>query len=393
MTEPITFLTPSRLRRRQGSKWWTFPPDILPFTPAEADFAICPAVQDSLENLVAHQQYGYPRKDGEGPLASAKSAFVVHAERSYGWQIDAADISILPSTSQAIFGSFRAFSKPGDGVILQSPAYPGFYKMIESARRHAIIDRLIDTEFGPSPDPRVHALDGASQAAIWLLCHPHNPTGRIFTRDELAPLAREASQSGMLVISDELHADLCLDDRRHRPFITMFPELARQTITLHSATKTYGIAGLGGVVAHFGDRSLMERFNQANPTDLIGRPNVATLIASAAAWRNGLSWKENLVKVLASNRDRFIRRLEKELPEVRIWKPEATYFLWADFAALNLSENPARQLLEHGRIASSDGSAFGAEFSTFARFVSACGPAILDDLMDRLVEVARSTVR
>lgn len=381
----VTCPAPERLRARQGSKWWRFPSDVLPFMPAESDFAPCPAVQDALADLVSRQAWGYPRKGPEGAVGRLKNAFIGHARGAWDWSPDPDDLLVLPSSSQAITGAIRAYSEPDEGVLLQTPAYPGFFDMIDAAGRRPCLDPLVATLAGPSLAPHPKPDLRQPRNAIWLLCQPHNPTGRVFSRDELAPLAEKAAEDGMIVVSDELHADLRLDGHSHTPFAAAFPELASRTVTLHAPTKVFGIAGLGGVVAHFGDKTLIERFLRVNPPDLLGSPNIAALVAGTAAWEQGGAWRDEMIAIVRRNRDRFVDRVTSELPKVKVRRPEATFFLWADLADLHLPASPAEYLLDHARVGASDGAKFGPGSDSFVRFVGACAPGTMEQMLDRVI--------
>lgn len=372
-------LTAADLRARQGSKWNAHPADVIACTTAEIDFATCPSIVAALQDLVGGQRFGYPRRDTLGPAAEMMQAFKDHAAREYGWNVERDALTVVASTGQAIFASLRAYSRRGDAVLLQTPAFPGFFKIIEQAQRQVAAHPLVGA------NATLEAEGEIPSAAIWLLCQPHNPTGRVFRRDELAPLARHARARGSVVVSDEIHADLCLDGRAHQPFVDMFPELAPQTVTLHSATKVFGLSGLGGAIVHFGSDELRRRFETANPPDLLGAPSIASLVAAAAAWRDGGAWRKALVQVVQDQRDHVIARLAREAPSVRMIRSEATYFLWVDVASCALPAPPWRHFLDHARVAVSDGGPYGPQSAAFVRLVGACSRPLLDEVIDRMV--------
>ncbi|HVW94080.1 MAG TPA: aminotransferase class I/II-fold pyridoxal phosphate-dependent enzyme, partial [Devosia sp.] len=208
-------------------------------------------------------------------------------------------------------------------------------------------------------------------------------------REELAPLAALAIERDMVVVCDEIHADLMLDGRRHMPFGAMFPEAADRTVTLYSATKSFNIPGLRCGLMHFGSAALQERFNRRIPPLLLGTPAVVGVYATIAAWEEPEAWLEGLIRLIEGNRDHMLARFAAELPEVAIGAPEATYLAWADFKALRLPERPYLYLLDKAKVAGGDGAHFGPGYEEFVRFNVATSRSILDDKIDRIVRAVR----
>lgn len=381
----IEDLDPQFLRARVSAKWGSFGEDVVPSNPAEMDFAIAPAIQAALQDLVDRQQYGYTTR-GPGSLHDQiAQAFVARMRDKFGWSgADPANITVTNDLVQAVMANIMAFSEPGDGVSLQVPSYPAFLMILKQSGRRTVVNPMVE---GPDrweldiDDLRANA-DGVR---VLLLCHPHNPTGRVFTKAEMAPIAALAEERDMLVISDEIHADLLLDGREHIPFGRMFPELAHRTVTLYSATKSFNIPGLRAAVMHFGTAELKQRFEQKIPPFLLGTPGSPGIVATIAAWRDCEAWCRNLIGVLEANRDHLLDRFARELPGVRIARPEATYLAWADFGPLALSAQPYEYLLKNARVWGGDGRNFGPHYENFVRLNFATSRTILDDKIDRLV--------
>ncbi|MBV9354041.1 MAG: aminotransferase class I/II-fold pyridoxal phosphate-dependent enzyme, partial [Chloroflexi bacterium] len=236
------------------------------------------------------------------------------------------------------------------------------------------------------------ALDGSDLAAVvdadtrlLLLCNPHNPTGRSFQRAELEAVAEVALERKLIVVVDEVHADLVYSGRRHIPFATLAAEVAARTVTITSATKAYNIPGLRCGLMHFGSEELRERFRRALPDRLFGKANLFGVEATLAAWRYGQPWLDDVLRRLQANRDRLAEVIAHELPGVRHYPPEASYLAWLNCQALDLPSSPQAYFLEQARVGLADGADFGPPGVGCARLNFATSPTILDELLQRLV--------
>jgi cystathionine beta-lyase len=380
----IEFLSRPALRERRGSKWSTHGADILPATPAEGDMAPCPAVRTAMASWLRRQQFGYPLLGAEGASEELKRTFTARAATHYGWRIAPDDLWIAQSPSQAVAACVQGFTKRRDEVLLQSPAFPGFGQWIALAQRRPvrIPMKLGPDGFGVAGDLD---LDGAVNPRLLLICHPHNPTGRVFGRAELEPLADHARRNALFVVSDEVHADLLLDRRSHQPFATLFPELAESTVTIHSANKSFGLQGLGCALVHFGSQQLRKRFFGALPAPVLGDALLPGVLATQAAWDEDPGWLSSLLRRLEVNREYALGRLAAEAPAVRAFRPQSTYFLWLDFSRTPWAESPVVDLLRTSRIATAGGTAFGAECASWVRMVTACAPQTLSEMLDRMI--------
>jgi cystathionine beta-lyase len=226
---------------------------------------------------------------------------------------------------------------------------------------------------------------------VLLLCNPHNPTGRVFDDAELGALAALAVERDLVVISDEIHADIIYPGARHRPFAALGPEVAARTVTLTSATKTFSIAGLRLAVAHFGSPDLLARY-QTLPRFLLGGANAAGAVATLAAWRQGDAWVDELVRYLDGNRRLVADFVAGELPGITHASPQATYLAWLDcrqLVAEGRGPNPAGYFLERGAVALNDGADFGAHGEGFARLNFATSRSLLQRILERLADALR----
>jgi cystathionine beta-lyase len=238
------------------------------------------------------------------------------------------------------------------------------------------------------------ALD--SRTRMLLFCNPHNPTGRSFDRSELQALAELAIERDLVVVSDEIHADLLYDGRQHVPLASLGPEIAARTITITSATKSFNIPGLRCALMHFGTPELRQRFHRAIPERLLGQVNVVGIDATVAAWRQGQPWLEQVMRRLTENRERVAEFVAQRLPGVRHYKPEGTYLAWLNCREAALPAPPYAFFLEQARVGLNDGADFGEAHGQSVRLNFATSPAILSQVLERMgaaVDAVRAAPR
>ena len=358
-------------RRSDSFKWGKYAGrDILPLWVADMDFAAPPAVLDALHRRIEHGVFGYG-----GPWPSLTESVLAHLENEYGWTIEPEWLVWLPGLVSGLNVACRAV----DGEVLTAtPIYPPFLSAPQlSGRPLGRVDLALDAN-------RWHwdmaAMEQATSAAtrLFLLCHPHNPVGRCWSRDELLALAEHAERHDLVVCSDEIHCGLILDpDKRHVPFASLSPAIARRTITLLAPSKTFNIPGLGCAFAVIPDATLRRRFERAMH-GIVPHVNVLGLAACEAAFRHGGDWHRELIAYLRGNRDR-VAEVVASLPGVRMTPVEATYLAWIDMRDLHLAK-PAAHCEAHG-LGLSDGSDFGAP--GWLRLNFGCPRATLDDALVR----------
>jgi cystathionine beta-lyase len=315
-------------------------------------------------------------------------------QRCFGWQPDCEHVVPVADLVQALFTAVSAFTERGQGVVVQTPIYPPFQNSIRETGRRIVEHRLLDngTHFRLDVDSIADVFNEA--APVLLLCNPHNPTGRVFTRAELEAVAEVAVAKGLVVVADEVHAELAYPGGSgHIPFATLSPEVAERTITITSATKAYNIPGLRCGVMHFGSSALREQFRSCVPDRMLGIVNRFGIEATLAAWHSGAEWLAEVLGVLAANRARITSFLAGELPQVGYHSPEATYLAWLDFGAFALPSPPQPFLLEHARVALSDGSEFGPPGRSCVRLNFGTTPEILDEVLARTASAVRGVAK
>lgn len=383
-------LTEADLRARRGTKWNRYPADVLPAWVADMDFAVSDAIQAAVRKIVDQRDYGYGTgygiRAGEDGLAAA---FVERMERCFGWSPDPDGVQPVSELVQAMFTSVLAFSAPGDGVVVQSPIYPPFLMTVDQTGRRLVDNPLLDTGSRFEMDLAGLRRVVDAHTRVVLLCNPHNPTGRVFEADELRALADLAIERDLIVVSDEIHADLVYDGRRHLPLAMLGPEIAARTITITSATKSFNIPGLRGALMHFGTPELRQRFHASVPERLLGQVNVIGIDATVAAWRNGQPWLDAVMQRLTANRERVTQFLGSELPAVRYYPPEGTYLAWLDCRQLGLPGSPYRFFLEEAKVGLNDGADFGAVYGDCVRLNFATSETLLEQVLGRMAAAVR----
>lgn len=372
------------LRARRTNKWHKFPHDVLPAWVADMDFGVAPAIAEALAKLARGQEYGYAARDG-----ALAAAFTRRMRSRFGWETDPANVHPIGDLVQASFSSVMAFSEPGDAVLLQLPSYPPFMRAIEDTGRRLIANHMRDNgtrwmldlaAYDDAPDPR---------ARVLIFCHPQNPTGRAFTRTELEEVAAFAIRHDLIVVSDEIHADIVYPGNTHIPLASLHPEIAARTITITSATKSFNIPALRCATMYFGTPALKERFFARIPARLLGSPGVTGVDATIAAWDEGQPWLDEILACLQGNRDWLMQTLAGDLPGVTLRRPEATYLAWLDCSALELPCPAGQFFLERARVGLNFGETFGARYGAFARLNFASPPPVLREIVGRMAEAVR----
>lgn len=354
------FATPVERRAPEGQyasqKWHRYAADVLPLWVADMDFHSPPAVIDALQRRVAHGVYGY----GEVP-ATLSEALCQWSAHHYAWSIEPEWQQWLPGVVPALHFAAMALTQPGEGVLTIAPIYPPFLAVAERTGRLAQQAMLAEPAAPGEPwRLDIEALEAAitPQTRLLLWCHPHNPTGRVWTLRELEQLAAVVERHDLWVVSDELHCDLLLDEgARHRPLAALFPELAKRTITLWAPSKTFNLAGLTSACAVIPDPALRHHFAEATK-GFLPDGNVLGLVAAEAAYREGEPWRQALLDVLRRHRTVLEARVAT-WPGVSLSAPESTYLAWLDMRDAGLGETPAQTLLEKAGVALSEGAAFG----------------------------------
>jgi cysteine-S-conjugate beta-lyase len=365
------------LRRRKSLKWRTYPPDVLPAFVAEMDFDLAAPIVEAANAALAIGDCGYGHK---GDLGEAYAAF---AARRLRCSVDPAMVFAIPDVMTGVSEVIQALTPPGSGIVINPPVYPPFfYRLRLSGRRvvEAPLRRGADGRYDLDPEAVDRALSGDGVGA-YLLCSPHTPTGRVWSREQLATVADLCQRHGTVLLVDEIHAPLVHAGAHHVPFGSLDHEMATRSITFSSASKAWNIPGLKCAVAVAGSPQYAEVLAERWEALLPGQVGV---LASAAAFADGLPWLDALLGQLDENRALLGRQLGEHLPGVRYVPPEATFLAWLDCAALGLGDDPAAAFLDRGRVALSPGPDFGAQGNGFARLNMGTSPELITEAVRRM---------
>ena len=379
-------LSIEQLRARPGAKWSRHPGDVLPAWVADMDAEPAPVVRSALQRLLDAGDLGYP-EERPGPVLAP--VFVERMRRQFGWEIDVERVVPFTDVVQGIEVVIHLVTEPGDGVMIQTPIYPPFLTTLDIAGR-----RLVDHPLRRTPERWELDLDSlatlveAGRPKVLLLCNPHNPTGRAFRRDELEALAAVAAEHDLVVVSDEIWADVVHAPNEHVPFATISDDAAARTVTLTSATKAFAMPAVKCAVAHVGPDDLLARLTGL-PTHLFGSIGQFGVVATVAAWVEGDEWLAATLDHLGGQRKRLVELMDEWLPAVPWIPPEATYLAWLDCRPLGLAVEPCEYFLEQARVALGRGPDFGVHGEGFVRLNFATTDEILTGLVERMASALR----
>lgn len=358
------------------------PADVLPLWVADMDFKTSSYIEDALVRQAQHAIYGYTESD-DAYFAAVQQWMQLH----HDWRVEPWWLQKTPGVVFAIAVAVKAFTKPGDAVLIQQPVYYPFSEVIaDNGRRLISSDLVLDEETGH------YEIDFAdferkieeNNVKLFLLCSPHNPVGRVWSREELLRLGDICRRHGVIVFSDEIHADFVWKGR-HQVFAAVDPAFAAFTVTATAPSKTFNIAGLQVSNIFIADAGLREAFRHAYNASGYSQLNAAGLIAAEAAYRDGGTWY-NAVKAYIQDNIAYMRRfIQERLPQLHMIEPEGTYLVWVDFRSLGLDNAALEDLiLNKAGLWLDSGAIFGAVGEGFQRFNVACPRATLTRALEQL---------
>ena len=355
------------------------PEDGLAMWVADMEFRPPHCVQDAVQAMVDHGVYGYFGDDSK-----YLAAIQWWMETRHGWSVDP---SWIFSTHGLVNGTAMcvdAYTQPGDGVVLFTPVYHAFAKVIRAAGREVVECKLVNTDGRYEMDFAAYDAQMTGRERMVILCSPHNPGGRVWTRDELQGLADFAKRHDLILVSDEIHHDLVMPGHRHIPMSLVDPSITDRLVMMTATTKTFNIAGshIGNVIIE--DEALRARF-AARMAALGMSPNSFGLMMATAAYSEaGAAWVDELTGYLDNNRKTFDAGINA-IPGLRSMPLEATYLAWVDFSGTGMArEEFTRRVEQDAKIAVNHGPSFGAGGETFLRFNIAAPRAVVEDAVARL---------
>lgn len=380
------FSRPTDRRGTDSYKWDSAPEaDIIPLWVADMDFETFPGITEALQRRVAHGIFGYTRV----PEAYYE-AVCRWFDKRHGWHINREDIIYTSGVVPAVSAVIKALTLPGDQVIVQGPVYNCFFSSIRNNGCEMVSNSLIynkeelryEIDFDDLERKLKH-----ERARLMLLCNPHNPGGRVWTRDELTRVAELCRKYGVRVVSDEIHCELTLYDNEYVPFGSLPDELSRGSITCCSPSKAFNTAGLQIANIVCRDAEVRNRIDRAININEVCDVNPFGVIALQAAYSDeGYEWLTQLRKYISANYDLLLERFARELPKCKVMRMEGTYLAWIDCSELHISSDEIEEMLMHeNKVWVNAGSMYGAEGAAFIRINMACTSELLNEGITRIV--------
>lgn len=352
--------------------------DLLPLWIADMDFPVSPEIITALENRVKHGVYGYTYCDEE-----YYDAIIKWMKRRHDWDIQKEWIVFTPGVVPALSYAIRAFTEPGDSIIVQSPVYHPFYSTIENNGRHIVTNPLIYRDYKYYMDYEDLESKINSKTKLLVLCSPHNPVGRVWTKEELNRLGEICIRNNIMIISDEIHFDLVYKGNNHTIMANTSPEIRDNCIVCTAPSKSFNIAGLQVSNIIIPNNDLREKYNVELEKDHIGRPNIFGQTALIAAYNESEAWLDSLMEYIEQNKNFFINFINKRIPQLRVVEPEGTYLLWVDCSGLNMNSKELGDFfINECKLALNHGAMFGEEGKLFQRFNIACPRCILEEALN-----------
>ncbi|BAL88430.1 putative aminotransferase [Actinoplanes missouriensis 431] len=378
----------SRLRARPGAKWRCTPPDVLPAWVADMDFPVPPPVLAALRAALDTGDLGYP--DWPSGATPVREVLSERMAARHGWRPPPHEIREFANVTQAVQVILQTATAPGDPVAIHVPAFRPLLAGLSTMNRPMVPIALSGAGWEFDADRFARDVAATGCRAL-ILVNPHNPTGRVFTRAELAALAAVAERHDLLVISDEVHADLTYAPGEHVPFASLHPDVAARTVTVASASKAFNLAGMRVAACHIGPRRVREALAAA-PPELYGAVSLLGVTATVAAWTSCDDWLAGVLAYLDGNR-RLVDETLAGVPGIVSYPPQATYLSWLDLTGLGMGPDPAARLLRDGRVLLSSGPDFNPGGDGFARLNFAAPRPVLRRTLERLLDATAQAGR
>jgi cystathionine beta-lyase len=365
-------------RGTDSIKWGIHENDVLPMWVADMDFVSADPVIKALHGRIEQRVFGYTR-----PSQALTRAIQQRLKRLYNWPVRELDILYLPGIVTGLNIGYQAFAAPGEAILAQPPVY--FHFLRDPLQHGRILQDPPVVQKGGSYEIDYDQFERAitKETRLFVLCNPHNPVGRVYTKPELLKIAEICLRHRLIICSDEIHCDLVYAPHSHTPIASLAPEIEERTVTLMAPSKTFNIAGLEcgyAIITNAGLRNLWKNFTYG----LIPGVNILGHVAALAALTDGQDWLDQVLTYLQGNRDCLHDFLRTKMPSIRMSRVEATYLGWLDCRETGIGPNPARFFLDRARVALNDGEEFGRGGAGFVRLNFACPRQGLIQALDRM---------
>jgi len=360
--------------------------EVLPLWVADMDFEIPQPVIDTVVKRAQHGIYGYTEKP-----ASFYASIANWMKKRHGWHINNEWITVCPGVVPALCFSVLSFTEPEDKVLLQSPVYHPFFSSIKDNGRIVVNNQLRQENGKYVMDFEDLEAKLRSGVKVMLLCSPHNPVGRVWSKEDLEKVGELCAKYNVVIISDEIHSDLIYSSCTHIPAASISEELAARTVTCIAPSKTFNIAGLSASAVIIPDNALRQKFNGTIKRLGIEMSNLFGITALEAAYTNGEEWLDQVLEYMEDNIDYLVRYFNTRIPQIKVSKPQGTYLVWLDCRELEMNQKDlVNFFINKARVGLNDGAAFGAGGEGFMRINIACPKSLLEEALNRIEQAVSS---
>lgn len=376
------------LRRNTGcAKWDLGDEDVIPMWVADMDFEAPQPVIDAVKKRAAHGIYGYSFL--QEPYYEAVINWM---NKRHGWKTEKEWITFSPGVVPAVNMLVRALTQAGDNVIVQSPVYYPFYKAITNNGCQVVQSPLLYEKgrYYMNFDDLENKMKD-DRTKLLILCSPHNPVGRVWTREELTKLGNLCLKYDVFVISDEIHSDLIYSGNKHIPFASLSEKFALNSAVCTAPSKTFNIAGLQISNIIIPDEKIRKLYKNVIESNGINDPNVFGIEACEAAYRGGEEWLDELLCYIEENRDYVINYIGNHIPEIKVVKPEGTYLIWLDCTKLKMKSQKLHEFfMKKAKVWFDEGYIFGTGGENFERMNIACPRATIEQALKRIEQAIKT---
>lgn len=360
--------------------------DVLPMWVADMDFQAPKAVNDALIERAKHGIYGYTIIDDD-----IKNPIINWISKRHNWEINKEWLSFSPGVVASLHMAVQTFTEPGDNILVQTPVYTPFYSVIEAHERNVVKNPLQQKDHYYHIDFEDFEAKLKQGVSAFILCSPHNPVGRVWTKEELQEMARLCLKYDVLILSDEIHADLIYPGNTHFPLASLSDEIAKKTITFMSPSKTFNLAGLQASYIITSDKETKEKLD--NQLLKQGHNHINTMgnTAMEAVYKHGAEWLDELLSVLEEHKKYVTAMLEEKTDVLTVTRSEGTYLLWIDCSQLQLNSEDLKSFMNQtAKVGLNAGIDYGDEGEMFMRMNIACPRETLEEGVNRLIKAVNN---
>lgn len=359
--------------------------DVLPMWVADMDFKTPDFITAAIRKRAEHQVYGYPLKPG-----SYYEAIQDWMQKRHRWNILREWITFSPGVVPGLAMAVMATTSPGDKIIIQTPVYFPFFEVIQGLDRELVINELLlkDGHYEINFEELEQLIDERTSAIM--LCSPHNPVGRVFTRNELLRMGNLAVQNNMTIISDEIHSDLTLNNHSHVPVAALSEDIANRSIVAMAPSKTFNMAGLATSTVIIPNEEIRQKYNHYLQALHLGMGNIFGIAGLEAAYKQGHEWLNQMLHYIEDNLEWLKHEFQEKTPEIKVIEPEATYLAWLDLRELGMNDKELQTFLaEKARVGLNNGARFGKGGEGFMRINFAAPRAVVEEGVRRITRAVR----